>query len=37
MELKAQLQRQERKLAEKQDDFTNFLKQLEATVSTVSY
>ncbi|KAK3551466.1 hypothetical protein QTP70_017410 [Hemibagrus guttatus] len=31
MELKAQLQSQERKLAEKQDDFTNFLKQLQAT------
>ncbi|XP_047667062.1 coiled-coil domain-containing protein 178 isoform X2 [Tachysurus fulvidraco] len=31
MELKAQLQSQERKLADKQADFTNFLKQLQAT------
>ncbi|GAA6091823.1 coiled-coil domain-containing protein 178 isoform X1 [Tachysurus ichikawai] len=31
MELKAQLQSQERKLADKQADFTNLLKQLQAT------
>ncbi|MCI4374316.1 hypothetical protein PGIGA_G00004870 [Pangasianodon gigas] len=31
MELKAKLQTHERKLAEKQDDLTNFLKQIQAT------